>query len=193
MKTSSIELIQIIIHYSRSKHFWMLYLIDGELAQSRASIVQSMKVRYIFGVALDFGSTSSASTITMVWKLLLFAILQHATASNTTSTLVVITAMIESWGQGGSVVLKLISGILTYTDSFYTSPTLAQKLMQIKMGLDGTVKKTRSSMPLENHAQSEVCLQGSDSCSVFQGSKWCTHTEHSSRHTDVRSQYANIG
>ena len=54
-------------------------------------------------------------------------------------------------GQGCSVVLKLAEnlpeGSIFYTDSFYTSPILAQKLYQKKMGLVGTVQRNRSGMP----------------------------------------------
>ena len=54
-------------------------------------------------------------------------------------------------GQGCSVVLKLARGLpegtIFYTDSFYTSPTLATQLMQMKMGLVGTVQKNRRGMP----------------------------------------------
>ena len=54
-------------------------------------------------------------------------------------------------GQGCSVVLKLAEsmpeGSIFYTDSFYTSPTLAQTLFEKKMGLVGTVQRNRQGMP----------------------------------------------
>ncbi len=54
-------------------------------------------------------------------------------------------------GQGCSVVLKLVrtmpAGSILYTDNFYTSPILASKLMQLNIGLVGTVKPNRQGMP----------------------------------------------
>lgn len=38
-------------------------------------------------------------------------------------------------------------GTIHYTDSFYTSPTLALQLMQINIGIVGTVQKNRIGMP----------------------------------------------
>jgi len=56
-------------------------------------------------------------------------------------------------GQGCSVVLDLAQGMpegaIFYTDSFYTSPTLALELMQMKMGLVGTAQRNRRGMPEE--------------------------------------------
>lgn len=54
-------------------------------------------------------------------------------------------------GQGCSVIQKLVrdmpKGTILYTDSFYTSPILATKLMQMGVGLCGTVGKKRKGMP----------------------------------------------
>ena len=72
----------------------------------------------------------------MVWKLLLFVILQHATASDMTSTLVVITAMIESWGQGGSVILKLASGIRELLDNILHRQHLHESHFGTKIDAD---------------------------------------------------------
>ena len=101
----------------------------------------------------------------------------------------------RSLGQGCSVVLKLASGMpegtIFYTDSFYTSPTLAQKFMQIKMGLDGTVQKTVA-----------VCLMSwnKNPCtipSLFSRIRFLLCLSRIGMmyawHADVRSQYASIG